>query len=661
MAEEEAGIKVDADISEYIRVLKKIPGITDKEAKKAADNWAKQLKQGQIKAALQATKSAKKSSKAWNDSAGDTKAGLEGMKQAAEAFGGQVGAAAGVAEKLGRSFLESGKAAGPVGAAFGAVALGLAGVALAGVAVAKALFDVVASADEAIERLKEIEGTKPLPPATIEALDSWRQAALGAEASGERLKVVVAGELANAFEDVVPLIAAAADSLADFIQNTSKVKATVDEWQGVIRVATGVLSAGTTEAIRYQFALDEIGEEARESAKGVKDLSKETEGLADEQAKILDQGPRLSDFLKFQAEQERKLAKARAAAAKQRADDLREVNAFIKEEKAFFEGIRADREAEESAEIARIVAAQDAHKARILQLKEEADAREQLFKDNMAALAEQARVEREVDEARRQRLLAAVSDAQMLSNAAIGFAAELSAAQIQSQSDVANRASDKANSLKALLKETFDGEAEMRTASEQAAIEATRNELKANIQAREEDAKSARESARKLAKLQKQLGRLDVGVNTAVAIIKAFAMFGPPPSPAGLAAAAAATLAGATQLSVINRQKPPQFHTGNVPQGPQLPSFTSTPDERLVSQLPDESTINQRGTQALGPENIDQLNKTGSLGAMGTTVNNIVLDGRVIGRGVERGIERGTINLGDRGGPVGVQDVFGAG
>ena len=644
---EDAVLRISAEIEEYKRILAKIPGITQKEAKLASTKLANELSKGQVAASNSATKAAKKSAKAWTDSTGDTKAGFESMKQAAEAFGGQVGAAAGVAEKLGRSFLESGKAAGPVGAAFGAVALGLAGVALAGVAVSKALFDVVASADEAIERLEEIEGVDPLPPATIAALESWRQAALGAEASGQRLQVVVAGELANAFEDVVPLIAAAADSLADFVENAAKVKGTVDEWQGVLRVATGVLSAGTTEAIRYQFALDEIGEGAREAAKGLKDLSKETEEVVEKQAKILDQGPRLSDFLKFQAAQERALAQARAAAAKQRAADLKAANDFIAEEKRLQEDIKAIE-----------AAAFDAEKVRNAVLAAESKAR---FDAEKAAIAEKARLEEEADEARRARLLQSINDAQMLFNAASGFAAELAAAQIQAHADVANRARNRIDTLKEERSKSFDGEAAMRTAEEQAAIESTRAELKAKVAARRANIQSARESARKAFKASKQLGRADVLVNQGAAVMKAFAIFGPPPSPAGIASAAAAVLQGATQISMINRQKPPQFHQGNVQA---FPSFTGGSDEFLAIQRQGESTLSQRATEELGREAIDSLNKTGiSAGKTGGATFVNVLDGRTISRAMQRdAARRGPSGaLGNRGGPIGVQDVFGAG
>ena len=76
--------------------------------------------------------------------------------------------------------------------------------------------------------------------------------------------------------------------------------------------------------------------------------------------------------------------------------------------------------------------------------------------------------------------------------------------------------------------------------------------------------------------------------------------------------------------------------------------------------------LTRRATQALGREAIDQLNATGGGGAPGpsgaTFVN--VLNGRVISRSVEAEAQRSTAlfdALGLRGGPVGVQDVFGMG
>jgi hypothetical protein len=60
-----------------------------------------------------------------------------------------------------------------------------------------------------------------------------------------------------------------------------------------------------------------------------------------------------------------------------------------------------------------------------------------------------------------------------------------------------------------------------------------------------------------------------VGIDTASAIVKGIAQFGPPPSPAGIAAIASASLIGITQAMAIMNQK---YQAGSAPTPPQLSS-----------------------------------------------------------------------------------------
>lgn len=70
---------------------------------------------------------------------------------------------------------------------------------------------------------------------------------------------------------------------------------------------------------------------------------------------------------------------------------------------------------------------------------------------------------------------------------------------------------------------------------------------------------------RKAFNRNKVLSLVQVGVDTASAIVKAIAQFGPPPSPAGIAAIASALLIGGTQALVIGSQK---FKEGGELVGP---------------------------------------------------------------------------------------------
>lgn len=70
----------------------------------------------------------------------------------------------------------------------------------------------------------------------------------------------------------------------------------------------------------------------------------------------------------------------------------------------------------------------------------------------------------------------------------------------------------------------------------------------------------------------KALRLAQVGIDTATAIVKGIAEFGPPPSPAGIAAIASASLVGITQALAIANQ---QYQSGTAPTPPQLGSGTT--------------------------------------------------------------------------------------
>lgn len=65
----------------------------------------------------------------------------------------------------------------------------------------------------------------------------------------------------------------------------------------------------------------------------------------------------------------------------------------------------------------------------------------------------------------------------------------------------------------------------------------------------------------------KALRLAQIGIDTASAIVKGIAQFGPPPSPAGIAAIASASLIGITQALAVMNQK---YQAGSAPTPPQL-------------------------------------------------------------------------------------------
>jgi hypothetical protein len=350
-----------------------MPDVTEKEARRAASRLAQQLSKGQILAGKQAVTSAKDAAKAWANVG-------ESGKQAMEAIGGQVGAAAGVVEKLGRSFNELSATVGPIPAAMGAVSVGILGVTLAAVALAKGLFAIVASAEEAVERLKEIEGTKPLPPAAIQSLKEWDQAALGAEASAARLKVVVGAELADAFSDSLPIMAQFADKLSDVVFVIGKVKAATDTLAPVVRVLQAVLSSGGTELIRYNLGLNGMAEAGRAAAEGLRDTADGAEDLDESMRAMLVHMDKMEKqeaaaAAKALAEETKKAASAarkQAAAARDQAAAERELAAALKAQQTArtnLRGITESANADTLTEEQKIEAAFDARVKAIAELQ----------------------------------------------------------------------------------------------------------------------------------------------------------------------------------------------------------------------------------------------------------------------------------------------------
>jgi len=103
------------------------------------------------------------------------------------------------------------------------------------------------------------------------------------------------------------------------------------------------------------------------------------------------------------------------------------------------------------------------------------------------------------------------------------------------------------------------------TADQRTAIEQKFAQQKYNVQLK------AFEQEEKIKKAQfnreKALRLAQVGIDTASAIVKGIAQFGPPPSPPGIAAIASAGLIGITQAMAIMNQ---QYQAGSAPSPPQL-------------------------------------------------------------------------------------------
>jgi len=141
-----------------------------------------------------------------------------------------------------------------------------------------------------------------------------------------------------------------------------------------------------------------------------------------------------------------------------------------------------------------------------------------------------------------------------------------------------------------------------------------------------------KKQVRNSAAASKAAAIFQVVLSTAQAVMTAFAQFGPPPSPAGIAAAAAAGIAGGVQIGIIASEPAPQLHTGGAPQ------FSQSPDAGTVSMLATERMLNTRASQGLGDDGVAALNAGG--GAGGPTIVQHFWRGRIVGEQVLHEIKR---------------------
>jgi hypothetical protein len=213
------------------------------------------------------------------------------------------------------------------------------------------------------------------------------------------------------------------------------------------------------------------------------------------------------------------------------------------------EAIKAGAITENEAAIAKIKLANDL-----------ADAEKKIEKDKNEFIKEEARKAREEQ-------LKGITD--LLGNIQKGLDGikqvndlvnEIDQARLNS---IENRREDELANLDANLQAQLNQEG--LTAEQKTKIEEKFAKQKYDVQvkafAQEEKIKKAqfmRDKALKLAQ---------VGIDTASAIVKGIAQFGPPPSPAGIAAIASAGIIGVTQALAIANQ---QYQSGTAPTAPQL-------------------------------------------------------------------------------------------
>ena len=134
-----------------------------------------------------------------------------------------------------------------------------------------------------------------------------------------------------------------------------------------------------------------------------------------------------------------------------------------------------------------------------------------------------------------------------------------------------------------------------------------------------------RKAMRKKFAAEKALALVQIALRTAAGIMQAIAMYGPPPSPMGIAGIAVAAALGVAEAAVVAAQKP-ALHTGG----------TVAPDEVDRRLQVGEGVLSRRGMAALGgADALDAVNR-GAMPAGGAPQLTLVsIDGGVLDRIVD--------------------------
>ena len=595
----ELKVKTDTALAE----LKKLPGITDREAKAMAAALNKSWRQAE-----------KDSQRAARQMAKDFEKGIDSIKGSAEKLagmiGGPVGDVADLALDLGEKMSNTAGAIGAAGAAAGVTAAAVAAVGVSFVSLSNA-------AIAARDRLEEAGLAAELPDAALQSLADYEAATSDLSVAMDRFTVLVGAQTAEALAGMVALLAKGVEAMASIsVAATTAGTAlnTVAETsQYMARTMTAVVSLNLSETL---LGMADSAQEAAVGGVSAADAYAAL-GIVTEDAEA--DAAALANRLQEQADAERRAAEEtrRAAAAqrdKAKADQEAEEAAakFLQEVEAIIAARKEDR-----AE----AAAQAADQAKVVDWYQKtettlADVRVQMdeLADSMAGLsatnfvtpwqqasdavqAYAAATNEVVNSPAADAVMSGLSDVAELQS----FLYEQDLAQLQDR--IARREEEigawKEGELSKLEAQVESGEVSKKDAMlrrQEIAQEAADKKKALNERLADEKA-AILKSFRAGQQLQRGLAIVDAA-RAALALIPAFAFLGPL-APAGAAAVVAPALA--LQLATIKAQKPPEFPMGRQP--------LSSDHTQLAALQPTEAVLTSRGVQAAGgAEGVAALN-----------------------------------------------------
>ena len=577
---EKVVLEFEANMAGMQQAIASIPGMTEKEAKQAVKALRKSFltaEKAAKKAAKVQGKSFKKAAKEIDESAEKTG---EGLKRMAQAVGGKTGEMAGRVEALGQSVAAL---ATPLGAGTAAAVAMTAAV----TGLAAGMVAAVFAADDFIDDLKDLqglEGFELLPADQVEAIENVNGSLDAIGAIAKQATVVLAGEFAPAMEQAAVAVVALNLAMLDGIRQVADAvdlfqvlgDAMIDGLMGPIDLVVAGL-AGMVKALALvaeAAGQDELAGKLTDATTAMAQLRKQLTT-----AKLMEAANLTMDLADNTGRYRER--------ALELIGGLQELDATQTSVKASTQDLGAEIDAITEKSLASFRKA----------LEAEQKALEQVAAIGTAARASQLTAEQKLT-AEYGNQLAALQE---LSEA---YPENLAIQQEAANSKLAIE-TDYHEKLQAMAEDTAEKERlqrlqeiDERLAVANTAVATADMVAQNRLDNMDKTTDAGRAEAERMFKIQKALAMVGVLIDGAAATVKAFAQFGPPPSPVGIAAAVAAGAATTASLAMIAAQKP-EFPMGGI-----VPSI----DHQLISAQPGEAVLNRQAVNRLGPSGVDALN-----------------------------------------------------
>jgi hypothetical protein len=573
------------------REAAKAAAAQEREAKRAAAAMEREAKRSAVAQAREAKRVQREQEKAAAAAAAAPARSAAEQEKSWTAVGKKVAElAGGPYARLGQVVFDLIPNANKASATLGrvAVAAGAIGAAVVGVtAVATGLVKLANSAVAARDRLIEAGHAAEIPTQAIESLRAYEAATGELRTQWDLLVVTLGGDAAAVLTDVVTILSATLEVTRNLKSAVADNNVAWSIWEGLLN------SSNPKVAIMVQSV--------QSLADVVRALKGDTDKLTASQI----------DYAQALAETDDEIRRKQAEAAKKLLEERK------RDEHEFVQGkIRdAERAAEEEERLARQVAAER------LKIQQEADQaiRDQLLEQNDAEMEIREEALELVREQQREWVRERVRLAQEAANRELEIEKQL--------------ADDVDRILQQRIEDQAASEAtlrDQRAEFAQAAIDSAVDITSAVTSSFDTQTKAGRKAAMKMWQWQQRAALAQVEISTTLAVLKAFEVFGPPPSPAGIFAAGAAAAQGIASGVTVAMQQPPSFFSGGIVPG-------NRGDAVQATLHGGEPVLNTMAADNLGPDIIAALNAgLDPLKGMGGGTTVVQIDGRDVASRVMR-------------------------